>query len=97
MLLNFVRFWKHLGPLLLEVINKCFTDGELCESIKSSMTRLIFKKRVDINDLKNWHPISLLNVDYKICSKVITLKLSKVLDSIIDPDQTTRLILFLVT
>ena len=40
------------------------------------------------SDLKNWRPISLLNVDYKICSKAITLRLAKVLDSIIDPDQT---------
>ena len=56
--------------------------------MKSSVTRLIFKKRGNIRDLKNWRPISLLNIDYKICSKSITLRLSKVLDSIVDPDQT---------
>ena len=84
----YIKFWNLLGPLLLEVINTCFTDGELCESMKSSVTRLIYKKRGDIKHLQNWRPISLLNVDYKICSKVITLRLSKVLDSIIDPDQT---------
>lgn len=33
-----------------------------------------------MKDLKKWHPISLLNVDYKICSKVITLHLSNILD-----------------
>ncbi len=82
------KFWNLLGPHLVNVINACFTDGELCESMKSSVTRLIYKKRGDIKDLKNWRPISLLNVDYKICSKAITLRLSKVLDSIIDPDQT---------
>ena len=84
----FSKFWNLLGPLLLEVINKCFADGELTDSMKSSVTRLIFKKRGNIRDLKNWRPISLLNVDYKICSKSITLRLSKVLDSIVDPDQT---------
>lgn len=51
------------------------------------MTRLIFK-RGDIKDLKNWHLISFLNVDYKICSKAITLRLSRVLHAIVDPDQT---------
>ena len=84
----YVKFWSLLGPLLTEVISACFADGHLCESMKSSMTRLIYKKRGDIKDLKNWRPISLLNADYKICSKAITLRLSKVLDSIVDPDQT---------
>ena len=84
----FSKFWNLLGPLLLEVINVCFADGELTDSMKSSITRLIFKKRGNIKDLKNWRPISLLNVDYKICSKSITRRLSKVLDSIVDSDQT---------
>lgn len=82
------KFWNLLGPLLLDVINKSFADGDLASSMKTSMTRLIFKKSGEIKDLKNWRPISLLNIDYKICSKSITLRLSKVLDSIIDPDQT---------
>ena len=84
----YTKFWNLLGPLVTEVISKCFEDGNLCETMKTSVTRLIYKKRGDIKDLKNWRPISLLNVDYKICSKAITIRLSKVLDSIIHPDQT---------
>ena len=61
---------------------------ELCPSMKGSVTRLIFKKRGDIKHLKNWRPISLLNVDYKIISKANTLRLSEVLDHIVLPDQT---------
>ena len=83
-----MKFWDLLGPLLLGVINQSFVDGELAESIKVSVTRLIFKKRDDIKHLKNWCPISLLNVDYKICSKAITLHLSQFLHVIFDPDQT---------
>lgn len=37
--------------------------------------------------MKSWRSIFLLNVDYKICLKAISLRLSKVLDSVIDPDQ----------
>ena len=47
-----------------------------------------FKKRGDIKDLKNWRPISLLNVDYKIISKVLTTRLSHVLGSVVSSDQT---------
>ena len=84
----YLAFWDILGPLLLRVANECFRDGELAASMKNSVTRLIFKKRGDRKDLKNWRPISLLNVDYKIISKVITTRLSHVLEDIVHPDQT---------
>lgn len=56
--------------------------------MKGSVTRLIYKKQGDIENLKNWRLISLLNVDYKILSKVITARLSRVLHIIIDSDRT---------
>ena len=80
-------FWDVLGPKLVDVVNTCFGDEELTESMKNSVTRILFKKG-DRKDLKNWRPISLLNVDYKIASKVLSSRLSKVLETIIDPDQT---------
>ena len=49
--------------------------------MKESITRLIFKKRRDARHLKSWRPISLLNVDNKIISKAITIRLSKVIES----------------
>jgi len=48
----------------------------------------VIYKKGDRKSLKNWRPISLLNVDYKICSKAISVRLSKVLEFIVDPDQT---------
>lgn len=84
----YLKFWDLLGPQLLDVINYCFAVGKICETMRASATRLVYKKRGDIKNLKNWRPISLLNTDYKIASKAITLRLSKVLDSIVDPDQT---------
>lgn len=80
--------WDLLGPQLLDVINYCFAVDKICETMRASATRLVYKKRGDIKNLKNWRPISLLNTDYKIASKAITLRLSKVLDSIVDRDQT---------
>ena len=56
--------------------------------MQESVTRLIFKKD-DPKHLKNWRPISLLNVDYKILSKALTNRLSKVLPSIVSEDQTS--------
>ena len=37
--------------------------------------------------IKNWHPISLWNVDYKICSSSIAQRLKQVLQTIISETQ----------
>ena len=50
------KFWDLLGPLLVEVFNVCLFDSDLCNSMKTSATRLVFKKG-DRKSLKNWHPI----------------------------------------
>ena len=49
--------------------------------------------RRNLKNLKNWRPIPLLNVDYKVISKVLTLHLAQVLESIVNPDQTCSAIL----
>ena len=84
----YCRFWDSLGPLLLKVGNESFRVGSLSESMQGSATRLVYKKRGNIVDLKNWRLISLLNVDYKIISKAITSRLSCVIGSLVHPDQT---------
>ena len=79
----YLHFWDVLAPLLLCIVNECFLRGYLPDLMKGSVTRLIFRRRGDRKCLKNWCPISLLNVDYKIFSKFITFRLSKVLSFII--------------
>ena len=38
--------------------------------------------------LKNWRPISLLNADYKVCTKVLANRLHKVISHVLSKDQT---------
>ena len=54
----YLHFWDVLALLLLRVANECFLRGSLAESMKGSVTRLIFKKRGDRKCLKNWCPNS---------------------------------------
>ena len=44
-------------------------------------------KKGDRDDIKNWRPITLLNIDYKIVAKTFAERLKKVLPTIIHPDQ----------
>ena len=46
------------------------------------------KEGKDINDMNYWGPISLSNCDAKIVTKAFTLRMSKVMDNIIDLNQT---------
>ena len=68
-----LKFWDLLGPQLVKLYNFSLEQGFFSQSMQGSVTRLIFKKD-DPKHLKNWHPISLLNVDYKICFKALSYK-----------------------
>eukprot|EP00112_Aurelia_sp_Birch-Aquarium-sp1_P012597 Seg265.3 transcript_id=Seg265.3/GoldUCD/mRNA.D3Y31 product="Transposon TX1 putative 149 kDa protein" protein_id=Seg265.3/GoldUCD/D3Y31 len=80
-------FWDTIGEDLVEVLNFCFSKGLLTESMRLAILSLIYKKN-DIELIKNWRPISLLNVDYKIGSKAFATRLKTVLPHIISSDQT---------
>ena len=57
-------------------------------SQKQAVINLLEKSGKDRTLLENWGPISLVNVDTKIMSKVIAARLKKVLPSIIHYNQT---------
>ena len=41
----YVKLWDRLGSYLCRVLNACYQAGDMCESMKTSNTRVIFKKR----------------------------------------------------
>ena len=57
-------------------------------SQKQAVITLIEKKGKDRSSLENWRPISLLNVDTKIMTKVLAARIKEVLPSIIHHNQT---------
>ena len=81
------RFWPVLGPDMVEVLNFSYASGRLSSSQRSRLLTLLYK-RGDRLEMKNWRPITLLCVDYKIAAKAIANRLLQVLPSIIHPDQS---------
>ncbi len=76
-----------LVPVLKEVYDEIFKKGELSEKIKIGMIKLIYKKRGNANDLKNYRPLTMLNTDFKVLAKVLANRLKKVLPTIISTTQ----------
>ena len=81
------RFWGQLGRDLAETLNFSFQEGFLSASQRQGILRLLFKKD-DPLSLKNWRPIALLNLDYKIATKALSNRIRKVLPNILSEDQT---------
>ena len=82
------KFWKTCGPILLNAWLHSKKIGKLPKSHLESVITLLPKEGKDTNDIKNWRPITLSNCDAKIITKALSIKTSKVLDTIIDPSQT---------
>ncbi|KAK3567954.1 hypothetical protein QTP86_027414, partial [Hemibagrus guttatus] len=80
-------FWKELGEDLLEVLEKSFRERCLpLSSLRAVITLL--PKKGDLQDIKNWRPVSLLCTDYKVMSKALANHLRDIVDSVIQTDQT---------
>ena len=71
----------------MDSLNFSYRHGELSTTQKEAVITLIEKKNRDRRLIKNWRPISLVNVDVKIGSKAISKRLEKVLPHIIHYDQ----------
>ena len=80
-------FWHISGADLVDVLNDSFSVGTLPPSLRSALISAIFKKGNWL-DCKNWLPISLLSVDYKLCARALAGRLLKVVHHVIAPDQT---------
>ena len=83
----YMYFWDLIGKDLIENLNNCLLKGQMSDSMKTAIISLLYKKG-DRKDIRNWRPISLLNIDYKILTKVLATRIKKVLPSIIDMNQT---------
>ena len=80
-------FWPEISELVIKVFNYSYDLKTLTTSQNHSVISLIYKKGDDF-DLKNYRPISISNIDYKIMAFVLANRVHKVIHKIINENQT---------
>ena len=83
----YLAFWPLLEKQLVESLQFFHVPGQLSSSQKQALIILLEKKDKDRRFIKNWRPISLINVDVKIVSKAMAKRLEPFLSEIIQYNQ----------
>ena len=83
----YVTIWPAIHKEFTEALNWIEVSGEMSTSPRRSIIRLIEKKNKDNTEIKNWRPISLLNVDTKVYSSILANRIKPLLDSCISQNQ----------
>ena len=73
----YVCLFVEVGSLLVSSLNFCHDKGELTSSQKEAAITPIEKRGKGKRFVKHWRPTSLSNVDVKIASKVLAVRLKR--------------------
>ena len=87
---EFYQIFSHtLAPILAEVYNNIWLRDEMTISMRNGIIQLIYKKKGTPTELKFWRPITLLNLDYKILTKILAGRLKCAMDCLLNPNQSS--------
>lgn len=80
-------FWPQIKNIFLKIVLHFQNTGQLPPSMKRTAI-IPIPKNGDRTLLKNWRPICLINTDYKFISRVYSKRISSVVSSLLDSDQS---------
>lgn len=87
----YIQFWNELQDILHKLFQNIYEENCMSRTMRHGHIILIYKKG-DRRQLKNYRPISLLNVDYKILARVMSNRLKNVIPKIISASQTSCIV-----
>ena len=73
----YIQFYNIIENVFIQSVNHSHKVGELSSSQKEAVINPIEEKDKDKRYIKNWGPISLLNVNTKIISKALATRLKR--------------------
>ncbi len=80
-------FKEKLSVILKEIYDDVFREEGVNSRMGLGLMKIIYKKKGDKTNLKNFRPITMLNTDFKILAKVLANRLKNVMPSIIETNQ----------
>ena len=83
----FKIFWKDLKICITNALNCSFTKGTLPLTLRQCIITCLPKKGKPCECVKNWRPLSMLSVLYKLASASIANRIKPLLDNLIDKTQ----------
>ena len=82
-------FWEDIKNPLYNSFMHALNTGILSLSQRKGVLSLLYKGNdLDKESLKNWRPISLVNSDYKILTKLFAIRIKKVIADLVHENQT---------
>ena len=81
-------FWRQLKFYITDALNCGFLKGRLSITLRQCVITCLPKPNKDRTMLKNWRPISLLSIFYKLASGSISERFKETLNNIISECQT---------
>ncbi|KAL1923271.1 uncharacterized protein VTP21DRAFT_8251 [Calcarisporiella thermophila] len=80
-------FDGEFAPTLQRLFNEALTTDNPMDFSKKATIILNYKRKGDAESLSNWRPISLLNVDIKLLTRILVCRIQRTIMSIIYLDQ----------
>ena len=79
--------WDELADILIDTLNYSHENGKLPISQRQGIIKLIPKTDAELNLIKNWRPLTLLNCDFKIATTALANRIKPFLQKLISQDQ----------
>lgn len=79
-------YWDIVEEEVTDLINFLIAGGEMTGKFKKGLVVLLHKKG-DRSVLGNWRPITLIDTDYKLFTKILLGRMKEVISKVIHEDQ----------
>ena len=83
----YIKYWDFFKQMIFDSYRHAFETGKLSISQRKGLIRLLPKRDKNPLFVSSWRPICLLDVDFKVLTKVFSLRLAASLPDLIHPDQ----------